>query len=177
MPNRVDLRPLPSERGRRRAVVAASCCCTCCCCVHSLGGIVGAALATGRIRRAAPLPGLPGDDEARSKRHWALYPVSVYWKACGAALALSVVVYYFAMNESMRPREWGWMLQLVGIVFLPIVQLAGGFIAILWVTVSSHPDRSSARHAVWRLVGFSFWGALIGLLITLPILASFGFFR
>lgn len=177
MANLVDLRTLPSERGRRRAVIAASCCCTCCCCVHSLGGIVGAAIATRKLRRAAPVPGLPGDDEARLKRHWALYPVSVYWKSCGAALALSVVVYYFAMNESMRPGDWGCMLQAAGIMFLPIVQLAGGFIAILWVTVSSHPDRSSARHAIWKLIGISFLGALIGLVVTLPILGSFGVFR
>ncbi len=43
----ITLHAHPPERRRPRSVVAASgCCCCCCCCLHTLGGLVGAAVAS-----------------------------------------------------------------------------------------------------------------------------------
>ena len=44
----------PPERGehKKQYVILYSCCCCCCCCLHTIGGVVGAAVAgaTGNYR-------------------------------------------------------------------------------------------------------------------------------
>src|SRR5438105_3692403 len=48
-PPPVGLHVHPPERRRRSVIVASpSCCCCCCCCLHTVGGLVGAGIASAK---------------------------------------------------------------------------------------------------------------------------------
>src|SRR6516162_9243133 len=71
-PNRpIVLTAHPPERRRRRSMVThCGCCCCCCCCLHTVGGLIGAAIgsAPGRDDSASGPIALPDEEALRSFR-------------------------------------------------------------------------------------------------------------
>lgn len=57
----------PERRRRAGTTLAAGCCCCCCCCLHTVGGLIGAAIASasGRFEPVPPFP-FPETDSARA---------------------------------------------------------------------------------------------------------------
>src|SRR5262245_37793029 len=53
-PIRFEAHPPERKRRPQSVVVACGCCCCCCCCLHTLGGVIGAAVAPAFGRRAYP---------------------------------------------------------------------------------------------------------------------------
>lgn len=131
----VEIRPHPPERRRKPGVVAPCCCCCCCCCLHSIGGLVGAAVG-GRKARAA---------EERST-------VRIYWLAFVLVLAATGVACAFT-------REGG-LYAVLGLMALPVGQLMTSLLVFLFAVL--RPDLVDFRTLgritwtgfVWALASF-----------------------
>lgn len=128
----------PPERRASRGIVLAcpgSCCC-CCCCLHSLGGIIGAAMAD-KIGRGKSVPREASQTREDVARQDSMASASrLYW---WTFLVLSFLVFaggvpLAVVNLQPGPDRWlnAFLMVGVGVVFFfPILQLAASAIAAL----------------------------------------------
>ena len=143
---RMDIRAHPPERARRSAGVSACCCCCCCCCcLHTIGGVVGAAV--GGTNAVSP-------EERRT--------IKVYWLSF-----LAVVGFTFLMGALNGELPMAVVLILGA---LPLGQLFTSLLVLVMAAVLPTPLSLPRLGAItWKSV---FW-SVVGLLIWLvPILAA-----
>ncbi len=155
----VELEVHPPER-RARTIVVGSGCCTCCCCcsccVHSLGGVLGAAIGSG-VSSGPPLlePNAPEELARAASRSRALV---AYWLTFALLTLLGVAA--AGAGESAT----------VGLtvlaVCLPAVQLLASLLAIPVMLVMIPPDPGAAFAALGRLTLFTVVGTTIGVAAT-----------
>jgi hypothetical protein len=135
----MQIRAHPPERARRTGGVSACCCCCCCCCcLHTIGGVVGAALGG----RNAPSP-----EERRTIRvYWTSFLVVV-----GVTLALGAAT-----------GEIGLALVLI-LGALPLGQLFTSLLVLLMVAVLPDPislprlGTITWKSVLWSVVGLLLW--------------------
>lgn len=144
----MDIRAHPPERGRRSAGVSACCCCSCCCCcLHTIGGVVGAALGG---RHA------PGVEERRTIR--------LYWLTF-----LVVVAVTFLMGAASG--EIGTALVLV-LGALPLGQLLTSLLVLVMAAVLPNPislprlGTITWKSVLWSVIGLLAWLAPLLLLAS-----------
>ena len=135
----MDILAHPPERVRRSGGVSACCCCCCCCCcLHTIGGLVGAALGG----RNAPSP-----EERRTLR--------VYWLSF-----LVVIGVTLAMGAATG--EMGLALFLI-LGALPLGQLLTSLLVLLMVAVLPNPislprlGTLTWKSVLWSVVGLLVW--------------------
>lgn len=135
----MQIRALPAERARRPAGVAACCCCCCCCCcLHTIGGVVGAALGTRR-----PL------DEAERRTN------RLYWSSFGVLVVLTFLAAALAGEAAA-----GVFLVLGA---LPLGQLFTSLIVLLLGPVLPQPvslprlGRITWKSTLWAVGGLLLW--------------------
>jgi hypothetical protein len=135
----MQIRAHPPERARRTGGVSACCCCCCCCCcLHTIGGVVGAALGG----RNAPSP-----EERRTIR--------VYWISF-------LVVIGVTLATGAATGEIGLALVLI-LGALPLGQLFTSLLVLLMVAVLPDPislprlGTLTWKSALWSVVGLLLW--------------------
>jgi hypothetical protein len=155
----------PDERragSSSRGVYAAGCCCCscCCCCVHTIGGLVGAAIGS---RPPKPRP-VPTDVEAGApmREPAPQSAASVYWMVLLGVCTFSTIV--FAILPGWDIERWQESLLeggLMTLIVLPALQwVASGATALGFVAFRTHdPPWRSLRRITW----LSFLWSLVGL--------------
>jgi hypothetical protein len=128
------------ERGR--GIGANVCCgsCCCCCCLHSLGGVIGGAVATAK-----------GKSEADGSF------IAFYWTA------LTLMTAGLVAWGDYSGKGLGIFASLL---FLPFVQLFTSFLALIWIEAryANVSERKASRNMLGRITVWSFLGAIIGLI-------------
>jgi streptolysin S family bacteriocin protoxin len=141
----MNLRKLPPERRRKSVTLAAhGCCCCCCCCLHSVGGLIGSAVAGTKAH---------GEEARRT--------VKVYWLVL---LGLTVLTVASLSNVDRRPHV-GLGLILTAMV-LPGVQLGASFFT-LCASMFLALDKGTLGRITW--MGF-LWGLVGFLVMAVPLI-------
>jgi hypothetical protein len=169
----IVLRSHPPERLVRalaRGEVAACCCC-CCCCLHSVGGLAGAIVGTFYPGESSAAGGKPpvaklrddeidGPSRAMPSRSGA---GRLYWTS---TLGVSALVCLWATGLARQGGDWLGVSLFLLALFLPVVQLAGSFVALL--IVPFHPALRADLAVLKRLGRITAWtivGAAIGIIV------------
>ena len=139
---------------RRRGVGSTpNCCCgscCCCCCLHSLGGLIAAAVATS-VRKSRVGGSAAG----------------CYW-ICLAVLTGALFVLIWSSSSSSGPFAFE---AIVASLFLPVVQLAASLLTFIWILILGMdiPDRKSSLQTLGRITLWSFLGAVVGLVAMVAL--------
>ena len=163
---------LPPERHHRGVAPAQAggCCCCCCCCLHTLGGVVGAAVAPA-LGGPAPLPPRWADDgdwdddgddgfdrpQARPSRRRDYAP---------PAAGMTAVAYFWlsllgvtALAAAGAAVEYGVLGSAAVVVLgLPLLQLGAAGVTALILAFSDRPDRGHQ----FRRLGLIVLGVVVG---------------
>ena len=172
MSSPVDFVAHPPERYRRSGVPAqAGGCCCCCCCLHSLGGLIGAAvslhLGGGPAYRtdAAVEEYDDGFDQPRSvvastarpdESHGRFTANSLFWQSFLFLMFLAMVVGTISSQSLFGPA-------IIILMLMPLLQLASAAIALFALAVSSRTDRGYQLRCLGRLTLGTIVGSLLGL--------------
>ena len=128
---------------RRRAasdhVMCNGGCCCCSCCLHSLGGLIGAAIATGKSREPA--------ENLVLKCYWLVL------------VSLTGVTMLITSQDSVG------MGVILILLYLPAVQLAASVVTLIWIGMRSASSLEKKANLVTlgRITLWSFLAALAGL--------------
>lgn len=176
----VELFKHPPERGKGGCVVLpCGCCCCCCCCLHSVGSLVGGPAGSAQKIDPPPRPVDPDfpfpyrRDEI--EQEGPIVPAGVlYWLLVCFGLGL-VAAYYVIVEAHRRLDDW-FIGMLVGLFFLPAVQLGASLVAWLVILIF-YADRTAALMRLGRITVWSFVGALIGSALMFVGCGGFGLLR
>ncbi len=128
----------PPERRRRGTTLAAhGCCCCCCCCLHTLGGLVGAAVEAAKV--SSP-------DGRRTVR--------TYWWTLLGTTVLGIAGF------SMKERGGLGVVLVLAALALPLAQLNASFLTLLFSTMMPLDLRVLGR-LTWKAFLWAFIGAAI----------------
>lgn len=144
----------PPERGVRpnQPVILYSCCCCCCCCLHTLGGVIGAAVAGSKSNYRADDSDSPGMDVPASP--WSHLPSSqgLYWNSVLTGIVLSWIVATIIVIFSPRPNSDGYLGALfligIGLVLIGPAWLLGGSVVMAIRLLINAKLRQDERY--WR---------------------------
>lgn len=128
------------RRGMGGYLLCGGGCCCCSCCLHSLGGLIGAAVVSGKSKSAT------GGSV-----------VACYWTIL-TVLTVVVSLWGFASAEGFG---------IIGVLlFLPLVQLAASVVTLLWVQIRSadFSDKQTDLRTLGRITLWSLLGAVVGLI-------------
>ncbi len=180
-PPTVQIEHHPPER-RRRSVVTmhqGCCCCCCCCCLHSVGGLIGAAVAPTsllarlgfgrRDRTDTPVSAHPKPRTSAAAIYW--------WSFCTLILLCAIYILYYYPSD-LHAIEFGG---LVVLFFLPMLQLFSSMISFWVVEFCLSREKQDAAHAeIGEITIGSFVGAAAGMglmVILLVLFLAFGALR
>ncbi|HEX7896829.1 MAG TPA: hypothetical protein VF950_03665 [Planctomycetota bacterium] len=142
----MEIRVHPPERLRRSAGVSACCCCCCCCCcLHTIGGVVGAAVGG---------KDASGPEELRT--------LKVYWLSFAAVMGVTLLAGAATDNFAMA------FILIAGA--LPLGQLFTSLLVLVMAAVLPNPlhlptlGRVTWKSVLWSVVGLLIW--------LVPILAA-----
>jgi hypothetical protein len=163
--HRIEIERIRPERGPRGAAAApAGQCCCCCCCLHSLGGLIGALTATAKPVPAEQVPTATTDKPQLAPKHSA---TGLYWTIVLIVSGL-FVSYNFAVE---RHPDDGESLLIIALA-LPVIQLFASFLVVIVIGFSTRPGRDIRIAHLGRITLRAFLGALIGVVIMLPLLGK-----
>lgn len=126
-------------------VASGSCSCCCCCCLHSVGGLIGAAI---------PTKNPPGVHTGLADR--------IYWLVFSTLVLLSFL-YAFGSTEELTTVALGLA------IALPSVQLAASVIAVGLLLVSPAQHKGACLKRIGLISLLSFGGAVLGSLVMFVI--------
>jgi hypothetical protein len=165
-PEAIEVTAHPPERGRggRPVVLPSGCCCCCCCCLHSLGSLVGGIVGSVQQIQAPPRPVDPDFPFPYRRDEFEVggpvLPVGIlYWLLVCFGLG-ATGVYYFLFEGRQRPDSL-FMGVLVGLFFLPAVQLGASVVAGLAV-LCFYSDKATAGIRLGKITLWSVVGTIIG---------------
>ena len=166
---RITFTAHPPERGRARSLApaqaGASCCC-CCCCLHSLGALVGAAVAPGFRSRKGP--------RTQEEQDYADFPeqtaprygssaVAIFWLA--TLILGSMVIMGWGALSFAQGRDFmnGFLVAVFGIVMLfPALLLVAAAATAVVLGLSSRPDKATEFTQLGRISIGVVVGTIIG---------------
>lgn len=144
--------------------LACGCSCCCCCCLHTVGGLVGAAVAT--AHEAGPTAATTVRARTRG--------ASRYWISFGGTLgAWAVIAALYGLLEKQLGGAVG--LALGGLLLgLPLLQLVASVVAALGCLRERDPgERALALRRVFRITGGAMGGAAVGTFVMVLIFVLF----
>ena len=163
----------PPERRENRGVIVActgSCCCCCCCCLHTLGGIVGAAVAS---PSGTSTDGASQASSAKAAHTYWLLLVAL----CGLIAAGGLSIAF--NNANSYHDRWLEVALMVGgglVVGLPLVQIAVSVAAVILIAIN-WPFRFADRRAALKRIGWitlaTIIGAVVGVIIMWFLMIAF----
>ena len=155
----------PPERRANRGVVVActgSCCCCCCCCLHTLGGIVGAAVAS---PSGTSTDGASQASSAKAAHTYWLLLVAL----CGLIAAGGLSIAF--NNANSYHDRWLEVALMVGgglVVGLPLVQIAVSVAAVILIAINwpfRFADKRAALKRIGRITRHTITGTMVGVII------------
>jgi hypothetical protein len=172
-PTPIQIESHPPER-RRTETLMCGCCCCCCCCLHTVGGIIGSAIAPafGKGNRM-PITYYYDDEWDISLPNIARTGVSavkVFWFT-----TLIVTVLWVFGSVALGAADHGPSGEslLVGLVILallyPAVQLGCAILTLLWMAFSNRDDKPYQLKQVGKITLGLFLGTLAGILSMVGI--------
>lgn len=182
-PSEVVVVAHPPERRRQQmgapAQAGQCCCCCCCCCLHTVGGLVGAAVApaVGRSRARDRRRNQEEDDygeaawnipERRDRTtRDGLSAVAVYW------LSLLVLTFLFLGGAGVMALTGDTGVILGGVVLLalglPVLQLVAAVPTAIYLGVSSRVDRRYEFGQLGKILAGTVLGTLLGIAVMVGI--------
>lgn len=144
---------LPERRKRAQSVVLCHgcCCCCCCCCLHSVGGILGAAIGS-----------LPTKEPITDRRQ--VSASLLYWLWFGAGTVAAITLALVLGRHKPEASMWG----LIAVaMLLPGVQIGASILSLLCLLLSNPDDRGARLASIGRITLYSFLGTVIGLFLML----------
>ncbi len=100
------------------------------------------------------------EEAAAEKRRWRRQPVWVYWNSLAIAILVTVACISFSVPAVDRLT---WTL-IGGAFFFPLVQLGASVLSLLWILLSSQPDKIGAWLAIGRITLWMAVGTAAGAL-------------
>lgn len=158
---RLAIEKIAPERGGNgpSAAPAGHCCCCCCCCLHSVGGVVGALIATPAKVPFGYEPVIPPATVTGGTNLTPKYSAAgLYWACTFIVAAVATSWFLFAEHQEMSSEVAFWSAAL----FLPFYQLGGGVVAILALLPSKRLGRELRMQHLGRITLFGFLGAIVG---------------
>ncbi len=178
----VELHAHPPERRRRQSVTLPCGCCCCCCCLHTVGGLIGAAVGSVlSVRRPTPryLEDLyPGEDGYPIvRRRSSISAPAIYWIILGMLMCLGFVVACAVVaneNPTFDPAAafGGWLLGLA--LLLPGAQLLASLLAMGVAAITDWDDAAARLWAIGKITLGTLIGTGIGIGIMFLICIGFG---
>jgi len=161
----------PPERRRRIDVRMCHGSCCCCCCLHTIGGIVGAGVAP-LIGAKNPLPlGYYYEEEDEYAVPDVSKPgvsaVKVFWFMSLAAAMIGGLI------GSANGGQGFFVALVILFMVFPGVQLACAIVTLIWLALSTRPDKSFQLKQVGKLTLGLVLGTVAGILAMVGILALF----
>lgn len=166
----------PPERGARpnQPVILYSCCCCCCCCLHTIGGVIGAAVAGARTNYRA-------DDDSHGMdvpaSLWSHFPSSqgLYWSSVLTAIVLSFILAALAGITSTQGDLLGLLFMVcIGLILIGPAWLLGGTVLMAIRLLINEKLRQDRRY--WRSLGLitlsGAGGTVAGLLVMFLIFVA-----
>ncbi len=149
------------------AAAAGGCCSCCCCCFHTLGGLIGAALAKPPkvVEPEAPVATIDGAPTTPKYTAW-----KEYWTAFLIASLLTIMGLGFYITDSGSDRLLA-MVVFYGIT-TPLVQLGASLIALGMILSSKRPGRSERLRHLGKITLYTVIGAGLGFILVLLIFAK-----
>ena len=171
----------PPERGehKKQYVILYSCCCCCCCCLHTIGGVVGAAVAgaTGNYRAEEFFAGKKSAPSGKPSAR--LLPTSqgLYWLSTAIILVLGLGVGLFLVlsnSESDRLASdmtemlfgYGIVLILLGPAFLLVASI---FMAVILGFRSDLRRHAGYWKSLGVITGSMIAGTVVGIIAMVII--------
>jgi tetrahydromethanopterin S-methyltransferase subunit B len=174
----------PPERRRQRSgapAQAGQCCCCCCCCLHTLGGLIGSAVAptVGAARRSEAQRSAEAADYADD--YWdprrtpppgperaGLSAVALYWLTTAAlcVIGTSIAALLAAAGDGSELVVWGFLL----LMFFPALQLIAAIPPAGYFLFTRRPDRGFEFMQLARIL----IGLVVGTMIGIAIMALIG---
>ncbi len=166
-PPRLTIEKHPPERRRRPVeTLQCGCSCCCCCCLHTIGGLLGAAMAPA-FSRGARLPLTYYYDEETGTRvpsvaRPGISGVRLFWRIL---LVVMVIVHGGAMLYNLHEPTAGLVIgAFILLMILPGLQLVSAVLALLVLAFSARADRGYQMLQVGKITGGLILGTLGGLL-------------
>jgi hypothetical protein len=157
----------PPERRRRADIRMCHGSCCCCCCLHTVGGIIGAAVAPS-VGAHDPIPLTHYYDEVDdiavpNIAKTGVSAVRLFWLLSLAAAIVGALIGAVAGGENL----------VVGLVILalvfPGVQLVCALIALFWLGTSARSDRSFQLKQGGKILLGLVLGTMAGILVMVAI--------
>ena len=197
----VNIERHPSERRRSSAMVlyGPGCCC-CCCCLHSLGSLIGAAIAPtvgAKSDAATTVPGVcegevdgafatslndpnygqVGGPIPRIREYFGFSSVAVFWWLTFVLTFLCFAVPVLTETDAtVLADRLGAMALFVAMLF-PAVQLASAVLTFIGFAAWSRPDRTRQLGQIGKIAAGIFGGAIVGIFAMVAIGAVLGVVR
>jgi len=180
----------PPERRRPSGsvVLPCGCCCCCCCCLHTLGGVLGAAIAPsfGSTRNNFPtryrllVEEYEFEDDAEPFAAAAL-PIRKPRAVSGVALYWWIVLGFvgLAMLYGAAAGSGGSVgVAVLGLALgLPVLQILASFLAALVLVATTRDDKKYQLVQVGKITLGTVLGTVAGILAMVGIAAPFGLFK
>ena len=157
----------PPERRRRTETLMCGCCCCCCCCLHTIGGLIGSAVAPAFGRKNRMPIHYYYDEEfdvaLPSVAKTGASAVKVYW----------IISLVCAILGAMMGCAGGGSGIVIGLIILalvfPAVQLGSAIIVLIWLALSSRDDKRYQLKQIGKITLGLFLGAVAGILTMVVI--------
>ena len=168
------------ERRRKEVMtlygLGGGCACTCCCCLHSLGSLIGAAVAPALGRRL-PNPITYYEDEetgqpVRQLRKPGLSAVTLFWWILCLLIFLGFAYGIMIDSGDMMGTT------LVIVMCFPGLQLVSAFLTLILFACWPRPDKSRQLKQLAKITGGVVAGTIAGILLMIGIgyaMEAFGF--
>ena len=159
----------PPERARRPGpvVLPCACCSCCCCCLHTIGGIVGAAIGSVQEMEARPRRPVDPDFPFPFRRdefedEGPLLPATLlYWLL--VLFLIGVVTVWFSVANGFRGTDDLIGGVVVALLVLPGLQLGASLLSLIAVALF-YPQKAVPLARLGKITLWSFMGSIIGLL-------------
>ena len=170
------------ERRRKEVMtlygLGGGCACTCCCCLHSLGSLIGAAVAPAfRCRLPNPLAYEDAETGEPQLRQPGPSAVTLFWWILCVLIFLGFA--YGIMIDSgdmMGTTLMGTTLVIV--MCFPGLQLVSAFLTLILFACWPRPDKSRQLKQLAKITGGVVAGTIAGILLMIGIgyaMEAFGF--
>jgi len=157
----------PERRRRSTETLMCGCCCCCCCCLHTVGGIIGAAVAPAFGKKSRLPIHYYYDEEfdisVPDIGRTGFSAVKIFWLISLVLAVLGALLGAIGGGESF----------IIGLVILalvyPAVQLASGLVVLVWLALSTRHDKSFQLKQTGKIILGLFVGAAAGIMAMVGI--------